>query len=125
MAAPVANFTAVTTGDAAPTTAPHRISRQATKNELDFTWQVTFDGKLRYWQERLGGSLRTNGTQRRHLGVVCGLGNRCGAQGSRALGATTTIEESDTVTDSELATEGDYRFGVDALDASGLWSSTS
>jgi hypothetical protein len=127
MAVPVVNFTSAETDDAAPTAAPYRISRLAAKDDLDFTWEITFDATVRYWQERLGGSLRTNGTKvRRHLGAVCGLGNRCGAAGTMPLAidvADSPYAEGDTYNDmdADMASAGTYRFGVDALNDSG-WS---
>jgi hypothetical protein len=117
MPSPVVNFTAASTPDAVSGSAPYKVSRDTAKDDLTYTWQITFTGTLRYWQERVGGALRTQGTKLRHLGVVCGLGNRCGETGSMPLATTSSPQSSSRTVDIDgyLATDGDYRFGVDAL----------
>lgn len=123
MAVPTVSFTDIATQDAAPNDAPYRVSRHPSKNDLDFSWEITFDGVLRYWQERLGGDTRLDGVRRRHLGVVCGLENLCGATGSIPLGAMATQTETDTYADIDdaMPTEGTYNFYADALNGDG-WS---
>lgn len=127
MAAPVVNFTAASTPDAVSGSAPYKVSRDTAKDDLTYTWEITFTGTLRYWQERVEGSLRTQGTRLRNLGVVCGLGNRCGEASSMPLGATSSPQSRNRSLDIDgyLASDGDYRFGVDALNDAGQWSSTS
>lgn len=127
MAAPVVTFSSVSTPDAVTGSAPFKVSRDTAKDDLTYTWAITFTGTLRFWQERIGGSLRTNGTRIRSLGVVCGLGIRCGHPDAKLLGATSSPQGRNRTFDIDayLASDGDYRFGVDALNAAGEWSSTS
>lgn len=120
MAAPVATVTA----------APLRVSRNPSKNDVVMDFDLAWtDGPLRYWQTRFGGTLRTNGTRLDHLGIVCGLGNRCGMPGAMPLGiAGSTIDYPDNALadiDDLMPSDGDYRLGVDTLDNNSAWSATT
>jgi hypothetical protein len=127
VAAPVVNFTAASTPDADPTNPPFKVSREPGKTELTYEWEITFTGKIGFWQERLGGSSRIGGTRLRSLGVVTGLGLRCGHPEARILGATSSPQSRNRSLDIEgdLPSEGDYRFGVDALNHTDEWSATT
>lgn len=87
----------VTTADAAPTVAPHKISNKTGKNSvtLKFT-PTTSDGSIiRAWSVRFGGTNRKNGTRLAGLGAVCGI-DVCGPN-TRALnmpsGTQVTVDE--------------------------------
>lgn len=125
MAAPVVDFTAFSTTDAAPTVAPHKVSRIEGKDDITYTWEA-INGTILYWQESIGGSTRATRSRRlAHLGVVCGLGNRCGMAGSRPLAAATPVTESNTRDSDDFLpgeADGSHEFYVDALNADG-WSS--
>lgn len=104
--ATVVTLTSVTTGDDAPTTAPHRVSNKATKNRATITFSVAGTGSTRAWSIRFGATNKKVGGQ----GMVCGE-DRCGIARTlaRALGAIT-----DDVDYSELPSSADGGYTVKA-----------
>lgn len=95
----------VTTADAAPTAAPHRISNKASKNRVTVAFTVAGTGFIRAWLVRFGPTHLKVGGQ----GMVCGVA-RCGAARSlaRSLGAV-----SDDVDYPELPSSADGSYAVD------------
>lgn len=111
-----------TTADAAPTTAPHRVSRLDETDDFTIEWDITGDGPVRYWQERLGGLNPVSGIRVQSQGIVCDMGQRCDEPTSVALELATPVSDSVThETDDVLAGEadGDYNFTIDARDDDG------
>jgi hypothetical protein len=69
----------VTTGDAAPTTAPHRISNKATKDTatLKFTPTQSGGGAVKAYMVREGGATPYTGTLLGRRGLVCSDSETC------------------------------------------------
>lgn len=114
-----------TTEDAFPTVAPHRLSRIDAKDDLLLEWDISGDGPVRYWQERLGGLNPITGTRVQSQGVVCGMSQRCGEPTSVPLALPTPVDGSAShETDDILAgqADGDYNIEIDARDGDG-WDS--
>lgn len=115
----------VTTEDAAPAVAPHRVSRDDAKDDIHLTWVITGGETVGYWQERLGGAGPLGGTRLQSQGIVAGLGQRCGAAGSVPLKLTTPVNGAkDHETDDILSgqPDGSYHIEIDARAESG-WDS--
>lgn len=122
----VADISSISTSDAAPTSAPYKISRISTKDQATVTYSLTEAAAIIvYGQLRLGGSSRTSfGTRLQHLGAVCGLGNRCGYTGTRPLAKASPYTAADIVIDDAIVTgaDGDYTVTAEGLTAAGDWS---
>lgn len=115
----------VTTGDAAPTTAPHRISAVAGKNTatVRFTPTTTDGLPIRAWRVVLNSSARNGGRLVGNRGVVCGL-DRCGAPGAMLLAAAPGVQRTEVITYAEAAglADGDYNVAVFAGSATEGWN---
>lgn len=116
----------VTTGDVAPTTAPHRISNQAGKNTatVKFTPSTSDSSVLRYWRVNFaGGGTRLTGTLLKCLGVMCGV-SRCGAPGSRplALPSGTQVTVAETYPQLPSSADGTYHVYAWAASATQGWN---
>jgi hypothetical protein len=112
--ATVVTLGAITTADAAPTTAPHKISNKATKDAVSIPFTVAGSGAVRAWSVRFGAtSIKLAGQ-----GMVCGEA-RCGiAQAlARALGATITA--TDTYGQLPSSADGSYTVNVRAYSDDG------
>lgn len=110
----------VTTGDVAPTTAPHKISNQSGKNTVTvkFTPTTSDASPLRYWRVNFaGGGTRLSGTLLKCLGMVCGV-SRCGAPGSRPLSLPTGTQVTVAETYSQVPSSVDGTYHVYAWAAS-------
>lgn len=125
MAAPTVDV-AAETQDYVPTSPPYRLSRVDGKDELIVSTTITFDGTLTFFQYRLGGTSRINGTWLGGLGIVAGVGVPCGTAKSLVLDSAESPYSPDDFSDADfearLDAEDDYRVGVDALNNGG-WSS--
>jgi hypothetical protein len=113
----------VTTEDAAPTTAPHKISNQTGKNlvTVKFTATTTDASRIRAWIVRWGGSGRTTGTRLAALGIVCGIG-RCGLDRLLSVASGFQVTVAEHYTDLPSSADGTYRVNVYALSASQGWN---
>jgi hypothetical protein len=101
---------AITTADAAPTAAPHRISDKPGKDAVVVEFTVAGSGAVRAWATKLGGGGLTSGERVGGEGVICGL-TRCGeaAPLARPLGP---IVESLTYADVAPNADGEYTVNV-------------
>lgn len=130
MAAPTATITGVTTADAVPTVAPHRVSQvnSGNKNRATISTSISFTTQyLTFAQVRIGGTDRTNGVKVRMWGAVCGVGQRCGGDQARPLFVNPskspwTALQPQVMADMLTDGEGDYTVYVDAMNGAG-WSS--
>jgi hypothetical protein len=111
--ATVVTLGAITTADAAPTTAPHKISNQATKNTVTIPFTVAGSGFIRAWSIRFGASRKKLVGQ----GVVCGT-SRCGLVRplARALGS---ISKAETYSQLPSSADGGYTVYVAAYTDAG------
>lgn len=121
--ATVVTIDSVTTDDAAPTAAPHRISNKSGRNTVTVKFSpVPASGQVRYWSVRLGGISRKTGTLLRSLGGVCGI-SVCGPD-TRALllpfGAQVTVAEAYAQLPSSA--DGDYAVNIYAMNATSGWN---
>lgn len=84
----------VTTEDAVPTTAPHKISAVATKTLVTvlFTPATSDASSIRAWRVTFNGN-RKNGRREASLGVICGI-DRVGGPGVRLLSCTQGVQRS-------------------------------
>lgn len=111
----------VTTADAGPAVAPHRISSQPGHNQatVEFT-PTAAAGPIRAWRITVGGNRKT-GRLAGNLGAVCGL-DRCGAPRVMALAAASGIQRTEVVTYAEAndgGADGARTVNVDALSDGG------
>lgn len=113
----------VTTGDAAPTTAPHRISDKPTKDEASVVFTPATDSEplIRAIKIRLGGTHRNNGTKLLQMGMACGDGTRCGQPDAQSLALPENQPQSHTVAydDTGPAAEGTHEINVHAGSSEG------
>lgn len=120
-----ADIEEVTTEDAAPTTAPYKISAKAGKNSLTFKIKVTAPGVIKAIRSRFKPLNRNSGQLVYRRGMVCGSGDRCGTPDARSLSVasphtTGTIE----IDESAIASEADGEYEVEAWALEpGAWSS--
>lgn len=99
-----ATIDSVTTEDAAPTTAPHKISAVSGKSTA--TVLFTPDRTITAWQIREGGTSVTTGTLRKSGGqLVCGE-FKCGA-GKTLSSFSSSAQRSAVIDYSELAAGAD------------------
>lgn len=84
----------VTTEDAVPATAPHKISAIATKTLVTvlFTPATSDSSPIKAWRVTFNGN-RKNGRREASLGVVCGI-DRVGGPGARLLSCTQGVQRS-------------------------------
>lgn len=108
----------VTTGDAVPGAAPHRISDKATKNVATVKFTPT-GGTIRAWRITVGGNRKT-GRLAGKRGLVTGL-DVCGPQSfSLALPSGTQITEDVTFTEAnDGGADGARSVAVNAMDDGG------
>jgi hypothetical protein len=116
----------VTTEDAAPTTAPHKISNQSGKNTVTvkFTPTTSDASLLRYWRVNFaGGGTRLTGTRLKSLGAVCGV-SRCGAPGVKplALPSGTQVTVAETYPQLPSSADGTYHVYVWAMNGTQGWN---
>lgn len=103
----------VTTGDAVPTTVPHKISQQGTKNRATVVFHVTQTGptsRILAYRVTFTGNRRT-GTNVGSKGIVCGIA-RCGVAPTRPLNIAVQSLSED-VDYSELPSSADGGYEVD------------
>lgn len=106
----------VTTGDAHPTAAPHRISAHAGKNTASV--KFTPSGIVRAWRLTLDGG-RLAGRVLAKAGAVCGM-ERCG-DGCEPLAVTGQITGSVTHASTGPAADGDHTVDVNAITDEDGW----
>lgn len=111
----------VTTEDAVPTVAPHRISALAGKNTATVAFTpTTAAGPVRAWRVTVGTN-RKVGRLAGNLGCVCGL-DRCGAPRVMPLAAASGVQRSEVITFVEASdggADGARTVNVDALSDAG------
>lgn len=111
----------VTTADAAPTVAPHRLSAKAGKNQATVKFTPTAAaGPIRAWRLTVGGNRKT-GRLAGNLGAVCGL-DRCGAPGVMPLAAASGVQRTEVITFTEASdggADGGRTVNVDAMSDAG------
>jgi hypothetical protein len=99
----------VSTPDAAPLTAPYRISNKAGHDAATVTIAVSGAGPVYAYKIKRGGSAIINGADVASLGAVCGLAV-CGVDGPAAVTPRDFIEH---ITDADLGgADGDYPMHV-------------
>lgn len=119
-----ADIEEIATEDAAPISAPYKISAKAGKDSLTFRIKVTSTGAIRAIRSRFKPLNRNSGQLIYRRGMVCGSGDRCGTPEARALAVaspftTPTIE----ILESEIAAEADGEYEVEAWAMEpGVWS---
>jgi hypothetical protein len=115
----------VTTEDAAPTTAPHRISNVTGKKTVTvkFTPTTTDASAVRYWSVRFTGGTRATGTRLKSLGAVCGI-SRCGAPGVKplALPSGTQVTVDEMYPQIPSSADGTYHVYVWAMNGTQGWN---
>lgn len=113
----------VTTGDAAPTVAPHRISNKATKNlvTLKFTPTTTNGSAIRAWIVRFGGSTRLNGTRLAGLGMVTGMW-LCGVDRPLSIASGFQVTVPELYAQLPSSADGTYRLNVFAMNDAQGWN---
>lgn len=99
----------ITTGDAAPTSSPHRISALSGYSRAVVKFTVSGAGPAQSYRVKLGGTARINGTNLGQLGAVCGM-DRCGA--ARPLAATTPFQFTENVDYTETGPPADGNYAV-------------
>ena len=104
----------VTTGDAHPSDAPHRISAHATKNQA--VVKFTPPGITRGWVLTLDGG-RLSGRVLAKAGAICGM-ERCG-DGCEPLASTGQITATVTYLSTGPAADGAHTVEVNAATDSG------
>lgn len=111
----------VTTGDAVPAVAPHRISALAGKNTATVAFTpTTAGGPVRAWRVTVGGNRKT-GRLAGNLGCVCGL-DRCGAPRVMPLAAASGVQRTEVITYVEAndgGADGARTVNVDAMSDAG------
>jgi hypothetical protein len=119
------NIDLVKSADAEPEAAPHKISKQATKNSITFKFTPTATGSIRAWRARLAPTNRNTGTLLGKRGMVCGSGDRCGEATafSVSIPSGTQITEDATYAESEPKADGAYEVKVWAVSEPDGWSS--
>lgn len=108
----VVTLGSLSTGDAAPTSSPYKISNKATKDTVTIPLTVTGSGKLRAWSIRFGATRKKLDGR----GPVCGNA-RCGnTVRSRLLGQNlpATLSKSDTYSQLPSSADGAYTVYVAA-----------
>jgi hypothetical protein len=113
----------VTTEDAAPTTAPHRISNVTGKKTVTvkFTPTTTDASRVRAWIVRWGGAGRTTGTRLAGSGVVCGIG-RVGLDRLLSIASGFQITVDEDYPELPSSADGSYRVNIYALSAEQGWN---
>lgn len=106
----------VTTGDAGPTAAPHRISNKSTKDTATVRFQVGGSGAVRAWRIRVGGSGLLSGIKVGGEGLICGE-SRCGT--GKALARPLATEITETVTYAEATPNADGTYATNVYAATG------
>lgn len=108
----------VTTEDAVPTAAPHKISAQSGKTLVTVLFTpATSDGStIKAWRVTFNGN-RLSGRREASLGCVCGI-DRCGGPGVMPLSATQGVQRSAAwnYVDTGAPADGDYTVNVLAHD---------
>lgn len=108
----------VTTADAVPTTAPHKISNQSGKSTAVVNFTVGGSGAIRAWLARIASTSLTNGTEVGAEGMLCGIA-RCnqtpsggGYRTSKSLARPLATAVSENVTYSEASPRADGTYVV-------------
>lgn len=119
----VTSVVSVTTSDAAPTAAPHRVSRLASWNIATVAVRATATGLIRKLRVVFDSSARNAGVLVFDRGAVCGL-DRCGAPGVMTMGAASPLDVTFNMNAVGLAgPDGDHVVSVHALaDSPEGWS---
>lgn len=105
----------VTTTDAVPTTAPHKISAQTGKSQATVDFTVTAGTTIRAYRLTVNGNRKT-GRNLGSLGVVCGI-DRCGYPGAKPLAVASPYHKTEVVTYVEVndPADGAKTVNVDAI----------
>ncbi|MDQ1584497.1 MAG: hypothetical protein QOF36_2551 [Microbacteriaceae bacterium] len=113
----------VTTEDAAPTTAPHRISSVTGKKTVTFkfTPTTTDASNIRAWLVRFGGASRTTGTRLAGLGMVCGLW-RCGLDRPLSIASGFQVTVDEDYPELPSSADGTYAVNVYAISDTQGWN---
>lgn len=117
------NIDSVETEDAAPASAPFRISDKPGKSKLTYSFTVTADGVIRAWRSRFQPTDRNHGRLLASRGMVCGSGDRCGSPVARSLVATSPLPNSEEINEADIHgfSDGDYPVEVFAMEE-GAWN---
>lgn len=107
----VVTIESVTTGDAAPADAPHRISNKASKDTATVHFSANGAGAVRAWLIRVGGAGLLSGERAGGQGVICGV-TRCGEAGPLARPLTSAITEDVTYAEASPEPDGSYPVNV-------------
>jgi hypothetical protein len=118
------NIDSVTTADAAATTAPHKISKKATKETATFKFTITAASTIRAWRARRSPTNRNTGTLLGRRGMVCGSGDRCGTPEAFTLSMASSTQSTETTNPTELGNpaDGAYEVKVFAMSEADGWS---
>lgn len=122
----VTTINSVTTADAVPTVAPHRISNIATKNQavLKFVMSTADASPIRAWRATFNGN-RKLGTVVGKRGVVCGLDILDGRPSLRIdlpmSGVSGEITENIDYPETGGVADGTYAVEVTALSETEGW----
>jgi len=108
----------VTCGDAAPTTAPHKLSNVATHNTAIPSFTVSSTTPAQSYRLMNGGSTRITGTDVGHLGAVCGM-DVC-YTATLLMEATTPATFTPTITYASLGADGSKTINLYVL-RNGTW----
>lgn len=113
----------VTTEDAAPTTAPHRISNKTGKDlvTLKFTPTTTDASAIRAWIVRFGGTSRLTGTRLAGLGMVTGLW-RCGLDRPLSIASGFQVTLPELYGQLPSTADGAYTVNVYAMNDTQGWN---
>lgn len=101
----------VTTADAAPTAAPHKISNRSGKSTATVRFVVNGTGAVRAWFARLGGVGPSTGVKVGGEGAVCGLA-KCGVDKLLARPLGVEIVEAVTYGEASPNADGGYTVNV-------------
>jgi hypothetical protein len=120
------NIDSISAPDAVPGTAPNKVSNKAGKTTLQFKFTPKSTGlsRIRAWRVRIDPTNHNTGQLAGRLGMVCGSGDRCGMDRSRALDMASGTQVSEDVTVAERTgdIEGDHNVVVYAVTQEDGWS---
>lgn len=108
----------VTTGDAAPTTAPHKISNVSGHDTAVPDFTVSGTTPCQSYRLKSGGTTRLNGTNVGQLGAVCGM-DVCHTS-TLPMAATTPVTFTPTITYASLGADGTKTINLYVL-RNGTW----
>jgi hypothetical protein len=120
-----ADIEEIATEDAAPTSAPFKISAKPSKDVLSFRVKAAAGALIHAIRVRFKPLNRNSGQLLFSRGMVCGSGDRCGSPTAMSLAAASPLTTGTiTVNESQVGSEPDGEYEVRAWAASGEgWSS--